>query len=86
MMPCGKAKKPRIQSKMRGFLLEQAQFQWGMTPATSFVQEVDMGSSSAKRLVVQTVNPLDELSVGFGREEPSFRSSRSALRISPRWL
>ena len=28
-----------------------------------------MGSSSAKRLVVPTVNPLDELSVGFGREE-----------------
>lgn len=43
MMPCGKAKKPRIQSKMRGFLLEQALFQWGMTSATSFVQEVRHG-------------------------------------------
>ena len=26
-----------------------------------------MGSSSANRLVVPTVNPLDELSVGFAR-------------------
>ena len=43
------------------------------------------GFPKLKWLASGGVNPLDELSVGFGREEPSFRSSRSALRISPRW-